>query len=218
MTDPERGGAAGDGRMFSSATARNREPIFALLQRLLPASGTVLEIASGTGEHAACFAPRLGHLTWQPSDVDAAALASIEAWRAQTQADNFRPALRLDIAEPESAAPALPGDLQVIFSCNMIHISPWACCRGLMALAGRTLPAGGLLILYGPFKRDGRHTAPSNADFDQWLKSQDPAWGVRDLADVAACAADQGLALSETVDMPANNLSLVFARTADQIP
>jgi len=212
MSDPSRTSAKGDdARAFSAAAARNRTPIFTALQPHLPDAGVVLEIASGSGEHAVAFAAQLGHLTWQPSDFEDEALASIEAWRRHAAVENIRPPLRIDITEPEAVV--LPDDIQLIFNANMIHISPWACCRGLMALAGRALPPGGILFLYGPFRREGRHTAPSNADFDGWLKSQDPAWGVRDLEDVIPCAAAEGLGLVEVLDMPANNFAVIFCQS-----
>lgn len=202
-------------KQHAPATARNREPILAVLARWLPATGTVLEIASGTGEHAAFFAPRLAGaglagagLIWQPSDRDPSALASIAAWVAEAGAPNLRPPLRLDVREqpwPVEQAAA-------VFSANMIHISPWDCCLGLMAGAGRILPPGGVLILYGPFRLGGRHTAPSNAAFDADLKARDPAWGVRDLEAVGAAAEAAGLDHLATEPMPANNLSVVWRK------
>ncbi len=209
MSNPDRTTPKGDdARAFSAAAARNREPIFSVLQPRLPPAGIVLEIASGSGEHAAAFAPRLAHLSWQPSDFEDAALASIEAWRQHTAVENILPPLRIDITKPQAVT--LPDDIQAVVNCNMIHISPWSCCEGLMALAARALPRDREMFLYGPFKREGRHSAPSNADFDGWLKSQNPAWGVRDLDDVVACAAVQGLMLVDVFDMPANNLAVIF--------
>src|SRR5262245_42400301 len=193
---------------LSPAAARNRDPILAVLRRHLPAQGSVLEIASGTGEHAACFAPCLPHLVWQPSDVDPDALASIEAHRAAANAPNLRAPIALDVTAPEW--PVTGAD--AIVSINMIHISPWTAAQGLMAGAARLLAVGGVLYLYGPFKENGEHTAPSNAAFDASLRARDPSWGVRDVGDVRALADKHGFDFVERVAMPANNLSLVFRR------
>ena len=188
------------------ATARNRDPILAVLGRVLPASGTVLEVASGSGEHAAYFAPRLPHLVWQPSDPEPQYRDSIAAWAARAAVPNLRPPL--DLGTCTEAWPAAAA----VVCINMIHIAPWDACAGLMRGAGNILPAGGILYLYGPFKEGGRHTAPSNVAFDQSLRRHDPSWGVRDLGDVAAEAAVHGMALAETVEMPANNLSVVLVK------
>jgi Protein of unknown function (DUF938) len=197
--------------LLSPTVARNRDPILAVLRRVLPDSGTVLEIASGTGEHAAYFAVQLPHLIWQPSDADPEALASIEAHRAAANAPNLRAPATLDVTAP--AWPVTHADALV--SMNMIHISPWTAAQGLMAGAARLLEAGAPLYLYGPFKENGEHTAPSNAAFDASLKARDPQWGVRDLGDVRALAAGHGFDFVERVAMPANNLSLVFRRRAE---
>jgi hypothetical protein len=208
-----------DARRYAPATLRNREPILQVLARLLPPTGTVLEISSGTGEHAVFLAPRLAPRQWLPTDLSSLALESISAWRDAEPAENLHPPLQLNA----SAAPwpVETGDypstldwrqypITAIVNINMVHISPWAACQGLMAGAGRILPPGGMLYLYGPFKRAGQHTAPSNAAFDQSLQAQDAAWGVRDLEAVTALAQEQGLGLLEVVEMPANNLSVVF--------
>ena len=198
-----------DLRQFAPSTARNREPILAVLARILPVNARVLEIASGAGEHAVFFAAALPGVVWQPSDPDAGARASIAAWIADEGLANVLAPRAIDVREPvwdaESAYDA-------IVAINMIHISPWEATLGLMAGAGRLLTEGGLLYTYGPYKRDGRHTAPSNESFDAWLKELDTAFGVRDVADVAAAARAQGLSLQDIVEMPANNLSLVFVR------
>lgn len=198
--------------LLSPAVARNRDPILAVLRRHLPAQGTVLEIASGTGEHAAYFAPQFPHLVWQPTDVDPAALASIEAHRAAADAPNLCAPIALDVTAP--AWPVTHAD--AVISINMIHISPWAAAQGLMAGTARLLAPGGALYLYGPFKENGAHTAPSNAAFDASLRARDPRWGVRDLGDVRALADSYGFDLVERVAMPANNLSVVFRRRAVQ--
>jgi hypothetical protein len=197
-----------DPRRFAPATERNRDPILTLLLRVLPTAGTVLEIASGTGEHAVFFGPRLPHLTWQPTDPDSAARASIVAWTAEADAANVAAPLALDAAQPN-----WPIDrADAVIAVNMVHISPWAATVGLLGGTARVLPTGAPLILYGPYKRDGRHTAPSNEAFDQNLRRQDPSWGVRDLEKVVETADAAGLDLVEIVTMPANNLGLVFRR------
>jgi SAM-dependent methyltransferase len=195
-----------DDRQYAPATERNRAPILEVLRRALPSQGSVLEIASGTGEHAAFFAPHFPRLVWQPSDADPAARASIAAWTAGM--DNVRVPLALDAAS--SAWPLAAAD--AVLCINMIHIAPWPATEGLVAGAARLLPVGGLLFLYGPYQRDGRHTAPSNAAFDASLRARDPAWGVRDLGDVSALATQAGFRLAEVVEMPANNLSVLFRR------
>jgi SAM-dependent methyltransferase len=196
--------------LSSPTVARNREPILAVLRRHLPQKGTVLEIAAGTGEHAAYFAPQFPHLIWQPTDVDPEALASIEAHRAAVNVPNLRAPIELDVTAPRW--PVEHAD--AVISINMIHISPWAAAEGLMAGAARLLPVGGVLYLYGPFKENGEHTAPSNAAFDASLRARDPAWGVRDTGDVRRLADGHGFDFIERVAMPTNNLSLVFRRHA----
>jgi SAM-dependent methyltransferase len=195
-----------EGALTAPAVARNRDPILAVLRRVLPASGTVLEIASGSGEHAVYFAEGLPALTWQPTDRDADALRSIAAYRTAARLPNLLAPLELDASSPHW--PVARAD--AVVSINMIHISPWTAAEGLMAGAGRVLAPGGVLYLYGPFKENGRHTAPSNAAFDADLRARDPEWGVRDVAEVSDLAARHGLVFVERVAMPANNLSLVF--------
>lgn len=202
-----------DARAFAPATGRNREPILAVLEVLLPPSAgprRVLEIASGTGEHAAFFAARLPHLRWQPSDPDAAALASVAAWREHAGTpDNLAAPIQLDVTTPW---PAEVGPVDVVFCANMIHIAPWEACLGLFRGASAVVAAGGLLVLYGPFAEGGRHTAPSNEVFDASLRARDARWGVRDLDDVRAVAQAAGWVLEARHAMPANNLTLVFRR------
>jgi hypothetical protein len=194
--------------LTAPAVARNRDTILAVLREVLPAAGTVLEIASGTGEHAVHFAAALPHLAWQPSDPDAEARGSIAAHAAQAALANLLPPLELDASAP--LWPITRADALV--SINMIHISPWRAAQGLMAGAARLLSAGAPLYLYGPYRQHGLHTAPSNAAFDESLRARDPEWGVRDLDEVVALAAAHGFALQRTVPMPANNLSVVFHR------
>ncbi len=195
-----------DARRFAPAAARNREPILAALRGRLPAAGLLLEVASGTGEHAAHLAAAFPTLTIQPSDPDADARASIAAWAAEAGLPNLRPPLALDAAA--AAWPLAHAD--AVLCINMIHIAPWAAAEGLLHGAARILPPGAPLVLYGPFRQGGAHTAPSNAAFDDSLRAQDPRWGVRDLEAVAALAAGQGFGAPEVVPMPANNLTVVF--------
>ncbi len=201
-----------DARRAAPAVQRNRAPLLAVLRHVLPARGVMLEVASGTGEHAAFFGAALPGLVWQPSDVDPAARASIAAWCHDVP--SVQPPLALDAAAKHWPIDAADG----VVCINMIHIAPWAACAGLLRGAGAILPAGGPLVLYGPYRVGGAHTAPSNAAFDDALRAQDPAWGVRDLEDVVALAARHGLVHRETVAMPANNLTVVFARKGDVSP
>jgi cyclopropane fatty-acyl-phospholipid synthase-like methyltransferase len=198
-----------DARQYAPSTACNREPILAVLRRVLPARARVLEIASGAGEHAVYFARAIPETTWQPSDPDPDARASIAAWIAAERLANVLAPIPIDVRADDWGV-AAPCD--AIVAINMIHISPWEATLGLMAGAARLLRDGGVLYTYGPYRRDGRHTAPSNESFDAWLKQRDVAFGVRDVAEVAAAAKTQGLSLREIVDMPANNFSLVFTR------
>jgi hypothetical protein len=197
-----------DARLYSAACERNREPILRVLEQVLPPSGLVLEVASGTGMHGAYMAPRLPSIVWQPSDADEAALASVEAWRAAEPADNLLPPLRLDVLAPEWPL----DEAAAIFNANMIHISPWPCALGLLDGAARLLPEGAPLVLYGPYRIGGRHTAESNAAFDESLRRRDPRWGVRDLEEVAAAAAERGFTQERLVALPANNHVVVFRR------
>ena len=197
-------------RRSAPAALRNREPIAALLTDILPEAGTVLEVASGTGEHAAFFARLFPNLDWQPTDPDEGALASIRAWRAEAALPNLGEPLMLDAESPD-----WPVDrADAILCINMVHISPWAATLGLLTGAGRLLPKGAPLILYGPYRREGIPTAPSNEDFDRSLRSRDPRWGVRDLERVTAEAEAQGLRFDRLFEMPANNLTIVFRREA----
>jgi SAM-dependent methyltransferase len=197
-----------DRHLYFPHVARNREPILEVLRRVLPRDGLVLEIASGGGEHAAYFAQNLPDLLWQPTDADPRALESVAAHRAAAGVANLLAPLHLDVTSQQW--PLERAD--VLVCCNMIHIAPWAATEGLIVGAGRTLARGGLLYLYGPYKIDGRHTAPSNQDFDARLRAQNPLWGVRDLTDVSSLAKRHGFEPDETVPMPANNLSVIFRR------
>lgn len=195
-------------RRVAPAAARNRDPILAVLRGVLPASGLVLEVASGSGEHVVHFAAALPGLTFQPSDPDPGARASIDAWAAEAGLDTIRPAVALDAAAP--GWPVAAAD--AVLCINMVHIAPWAATEGLMRGAAAILPPGAPLVLYGPYRRDGAHTAPSNAAFDADLRARNPAWGIRDLEAVAELAAAQGFRAPAVTPMPANNLTLVFRR------
>jgi cyclopropane fatty-acyl-phospholipid synthase-like methyltransferase len=198
-------------KRYAPATLRNREPIGEVLLQVLPQTGQVLEIGSGSGEHAVFFAASFPALTWQPTDAHSECLASIAAWRAEADLPNLRAPRHLDVCGP--AWPAADDQVfDAVVNINMIHIAAWEVCQGLMAGAARVLRGEGILLLYGPFKVAGRHTAPSNAAFDASLKAMDPRFGVRDVAAVAAEAARHGLMLEKQVQMPANNFLLVFRR------
>ncbi|MEH2364503.1 DUF938 domain-containing protein [Nostoc sp.] len=211
-----------DARQYAPATQRNSEPIIEVLLQVLPKSGTILEIASGTGEHAVFFAPKLSPRSWLPTDVNPQLRASITAWAEHFGYSNLYPPLELDVRQAVWAVENRVFDwlnrepIVAIVNINMIHISPWSACLGLMAGAGRILPAGGILYLYGPFKQGGEHTAASNAAFDESLRAQNPEWGVRNLDDVVAVASAQNLTFKQTYQMPANNLSVVFERSANE--
>lgn len=210
MTDEANRNAAdtAGARRFAAAAQRNRQPILDVLARVLPEHGLVLEIASGSGEHALHFARNLPALRWQPSDPDADSRRSIDAHAAAEPCPNLLPALDLDVTA--AAWPIGAADAMVCI--NMVHISPWSASKGVFAGAARLLPPAGILYLYGPYKRNGHHTAPSNEVFDASLRQRNNAWGVRNLEDLTALGAETGLALRDIVGMPANNLSLVFAK------
>jgi SAM-dependent methyltransferase len=206
-----------DGRLDAAAFHRNYQPIWAILQKFLNGkTGDVLEAGSGTGQHTVDFARRSSDITWWPSDLNEAHLKSIAAWRAYAQLPNIRAPLRIDLSDPAWCAEmhdgSGPGPLLAVFCANVIHIAPWRVAEGLFAGVSRYLRPDGRLFLYGPFKRDGKHTALSNAVFDTSLREGNPEWGVRDIVDVATLAASVGLNLIETAELPANNLILVFDR------
>ena len=194
------------------AAARNREPILSVLRPLLPAGARVLEIASGSGEHAVFFASRMPDVAWQPSDVDPDALASTEAHRVDASLENLRSPLALDVLGGDF------GELSVdaVVCINMIHIAPWAACEGLVRGAARATRAGGLFFLYGPYRIAGEPFAESNAGFDASLRARDPAWGVRELDAVTALARAAGFSREAVVAMPASNHCVVFRREPDR--
>jgi len=200
----------GSDARHAPATARNRDPILAVLERWVQPGATVLEIASGTGEHATFLGERLPVASWQPTDPDAASRASVDAWRKELEAKHVLPALALDVTR--RPWPVTQAD--VVVCINMIHISPFEACLALLDGARDVLAPGGLLYLYGPYRRGGAHTAPSNEAFDASLRARNPAWGVRDLEVVTGEARARGLELAELVEMPANNLSVILRRTA----
>jgi SAM-dependent methyltransferase len=197
-----------DARRYAPSVARNKDAIAGVLARYLPSSGLVLEIASGSGEHAVHFASTFPALVFQPTDPSEEARASIAAWRQEAALPNMRAPLALDV----TAAPWPINYADAVTCINMIHIAPWEATLGLVAGAARIIPPGGLLFLYGPYKRAGQHTAPSNAEFDASLRERDARWGVRDLETVAAEATAMGFAAPMIEAMPANNLSLIFRR------
>ena len=199
-----------DIRLDYPATGRNQEVILDVLKEALPKSGAVLEVASGSGQHITYFAQQIPQLKWQPSDIEAAARASIDAWRNEMGVtEAVHTPIDLD-ARVDIWSLGHIKDLNAIMSINMIHISAWEACLGLLKNASRVLPAGGVLYLYGPFKVGGFHIAPSNAEFDLSLQSQNPSWGVRNLDDVAEEALKQNFQLMKTIRMPANNFSVIF--------
>ncbi len=200
----------GSDALISPAAARNRGPILAVLKPRLPNSGIVLEIASGPGEHAVYIASALPQLQWQPTDPDPDALASIAAWRDHAALPNLLPPLRLDASDP-NAWPV--HRVAAVVNINMTHISPWAATQGLLAGAGRLLPPGGILFLYGPYIERDVETAPTNLAFDRILRDRNPAWGIRRLDDMTALATEHGMILSERITMPANNLALFFRKS-----
>jgi SAM-dependent methyltransferase len=197
-----------DLRRYAPPTARNREPILAVLGRCVLPQARVLEVGSGSGEHAVFFAEALPGLDWQPSDPDEGARESIEAWRGYANLPNVRPPLALDA----ELGPWPRGPFDAVVCINVVHISPATMTSALAAGAAEVLAPGGIVFLYGPYTVDGQHTAPSNEAFDADLRRRDPRWGVRELADVVATFAERGFILRERVEMPANNQSLIFAR------
>jgi hypothetical protein len=206
-----------DGRLDAAAFHRNHQAIWAALEGFLAGkSGDVVEVGSGTGQHVVDLARRTPGITWWPSDLNEQHLKSIAAWRAYSGLSNVRPPLRIDLSDPawcpEMHDGSGPGKLLAVFCANVIHIAPWRVAEGLFAGTAHYLRADGRLFLYGPFKRDDKHTALSNAVFDTSLRDNNPEWGVRDIADVKALAESVGLRLIEIAEMPANNLILVFER------
>jgi hypothetical protein len=199
-----------DRKQYAPATERNRQPILEVLQQVIPQEGNILEIASGTGEHACFFSPYFPNQQWIPSDPDRLLRLSIEAWRQDCKSDNLQIPLDINVTLSDWDEKIDHSAIAVIIAINLIHISPWSACQGLMAGAGRLLPSGGILYLYGPYKQQGQHTAISNEAFDQSLRSRNSEWGVRNLEEVVQLAETHQLILQQIIPMPANNLSLIF--------
>jgi hypothetical protein len=201
-------------RQYAPATQRNREPILKILLKLLPPQGNILEIASGTGEHAVFFAPYFQPRQWIPSDINPLAIESIKAWQQHHEIPNLTAPLIIDVTDSNWSknSDLSNQNIQAIVNINMIHISPWKTCLELLAGAQNLLPVGGILYLYGPYKQNGQHTSPSNAEFDQSLRYQNPEWGVRNLEDVINIATNHSLKLDQIKPMPANNLSVIFQK------
>ncbi|MGL5034319.1 MAG: DUF938 domain-containing protein [Microcystaceae cyanobacterium] len=197
-------------RLYAPATERNREPILKILQQNLPTTGNILEIASGTGQHASFFAPYFAPRQWFPSDPDTQSRLSINSWRETCPTDNLTEALNLDVQITNWENPLKSDSISAIVTINMIHISPWSAWEGLIKGASNLLTMGGILYLYGPYKQKDQPLAPSNEAFDQSLKSRNPDWGLRDLETVVKFAASYQFKLQEVIPMPANNLSVIF--------
>jgi len=210
----ESGSRSAVGRWHSAPAARNTAPILGVLERVLPSRGRVLEIASGSGQHVVAFARAFPALQWQPSDMDADLRRSVELHTAEAALTNIAPPLALDVM----AQPWPIDTADALICINMIHVAPWPATNALFAGASRLLARDGAVVLYGPYMRNGRHTAPSNADFDASLRTRDSNWGLRDMDDVVAVARGHGFVLTEVVPMPANNFSLVFRRQLPPAP
>jgi SAM-dependent methyltransferase len=212
-------GAPSEDRLRGPAFARNHAPIWSVIGAFLEnRAGDVLEIGSGTGEHVVAYAARSPAATWWPSDIHPRHLASIAAWRAHAGLANVQAPLRIDLLAADwDAALPMRDRLTAIVCINVLHISPWGVSENLLAGAGRRLRPDGRLFVYGPFRRDGAHTAPSNAAFDASLRAQDPAWGVRDMGEIAEAAERCGLLITDAVAMPANNFTLAIGRKSDAL-
>lgn len=201
-----------DARQYAPATQRNRKPILEILTKILSDQSNVLEIASGTGEHAVFFASHLNSCHWIPSDINYLSRESIIAWKNSVGINNLDTPLIIDVTEDQWIEKLAGFKIDAIVNINMIHIAPWVACLSLMNGAGKILPPGGILYLYGPYKRNGKHTAPSNANFDRSLRDRNDQWGVRDLEAVIEAASLAKLRLRQVIEMPANNLSVIFSR------
>ncbi len=203
-------------KRFAPATQRNRQPILQILQNCLPSQGNILEIASGTGEHAVFFAERFPNLHWYPSDPNPELRASIQAWSQEYSqkysGSNLDSVLDINVESDRWSSETQDLTIAAILNINMIHISPWTACQGLMEGASKILDPGGVLYLYGPYKRGGEHTSASNQAFDKSLRDRNPQWGIRDLEATIAEAESNGFVLQEAIEMPANNLSVVLTR------
>lgn len=210
--DPKSAGSTADKRLYAPATERNREVILEVLKLHHPGYGTLLEFASGTGEHAAYMADHFNDAFWQPTDIEPDKIDSMNAWRSSTAQKSMLHGQLFNVLEHEISSLSLPAPLTTVFSANLVHIAPWVVAETLIHKSGEALTAEGILFLYGPFKRDGAHTSSSNESFDQSLKARDTAWGVRDLEAVQGLAAAAGFGAPTIIEMPANNLSVVFKK------
>jgi hypothetical protein len=199
-------------RQFAPATQRNRQPILDILLQVLPTQGNILEIASGSGEHCVFFAPHFAPRLWLPSDSNLICRNSIKAWQEYSQINNSKPPENINVQENNWYVPFLEQNITSICCINMIHISPWNACLGLFKGAGIILPKGGILYLYGAYKRNGKHISHSNEAFDQFLQEQNSYWGVRNLEDVEKVGEKEGFSLREIIPMPSNNFSIIFQK------
>ncbi len=196
-------------RLFSPASQRNKQVILETLKNHAPSRGDTLEIACGSGEHAIHFAAAFPNLNWQPTDIEPSHIESVNAHASAEGINNLKPAIHLNVTQKDWSV----GKVDLIFNANMIHISPWQCTLGLMAGAGRHLKSGGILFMYGPYMKEGQHTAPSNASFDATLRSRDENWGIRAIEDVVAIAEQHQLSLHDLIPMPANNFCVIYKKT-----
>lgn len=201
-----------DARQYAPATQRNRKPILEILSKHLASNSNILEVASGTGEHGVFFASHCKSWYWIPSDINPQARESITAWKNINQVENLALPLTIDVTQENWIKETKDLTIDAIVNINMIHISPWSACLGLIEGANKILSPGGILYFYGPFKRDGEHTAESNATFDRSLRDRNSEWGIRNLETVIQTAAKANLRLQEVREMPANNLSVIFVR------
>ncbi len=199
-------------KQFAPATQKNKNFILPVLKKYLPKQGNILEISSGTGEHCVYFAPHFPRNLWLPSDINPNALESIEAWSNDSKAKNIQPPFYLDVTTPSWFDSLKDKNINSVICINMIHIAPWEACLGLMKGAGEILKPEGILYLYGAYKRHNRHTTSSNENFDQYLQAQNPTWGVRNLETVVEVAKKHQLKLQAVLEMPSNNLSVIFAK------
>ncbi|PCI64344.1 MAG: SAM-dependent methyltransferase [Kordiimonadales bacterium] len=204
--------AGNDDRLVAPATEHNRDVIYDILKDVLPSNGTLLEIAAGTGEHSAYFAPKFLNLMWQPTDIDPSHLRSIDAWRADASSATLLPAQSFNVLSDDLKVLNLEAPLAAALAINLIHIAPWTVAEALFEKVGAGLTKGGILYLYGPYKRDGVHTSASNEQFEGWLKARDPANGVRDMKAVTALGTKAGFTEPDVIPMPANNFSLIFRK------
>ena len=209
---PSGGDPASDKKLYAPATERNRDALLDVFKAHLPGSGTLVEVASGTGEHAAHMARHLAPLYWQPSDIEPDKLDSINAWAAESAAENILPAVHMNVFENDFSALEVPAPISVVAAINLIHISPWPVAEALVRKASTALEPNGVLFLYGPYRRGGAHTSPSNESFDASLRSRDSNWGVRDLEAVSELAQGHDFGAPTIIEMPANNLSLIFKK------